>query len=415
MSHVRDVWRLPHDLRDRKPRLPANRHEDARHQREVKCHVAFVAAGAGVAEVLDDIGRPLIGLGQQHAARKLVVHDFADALEERVRLGQVLAIGALALEQVGHRVQPEPVDTEVEPKANDVDHRFLHGRVVVVQVRLVGEEPVPVELAADRIECPVRLFGVDEDDPGVGVLIAGVAPHVVVAVWPVGIVARLLKPRVRLGGVVHHQVGDDADAALVGGVEQRDEIVDGAELGQHLVEVPDVVAAVTQRRVVERRQPDAVDAEPLQVVQAVYESTQITRTVRTGVEERPDQHLVENGVFEPGRVGGQCGGIVEIVGTGVLDHTSFDVTALRRDGARQRLLRRSSIPRCHGYPRRDIGNHARQHAKSVRNQAGGNRIGRQPGHIRADVRPEARPPTSRSRCARRPTWRGRCIAMVSPG
>ena len=30
-------------------------------------------------------------------------------------------------------------------------------------------------------------------------------------------------------------------------VEQRHEIVDGAEFGQHLVEVADVVAAVTQR------------------------------------------------------------------------------------------------------------------------------------------------------------------------
>ena len=50
-----------------------------------------------------------------------------------------------------------------------------------------------------------------------------------------------------VGGVVHHQVGDDPDAAAVGGVEQGDEVVDGAELGQHPVEVADVVAAVAQR------------------------------------------------------------------------------------------------------------------------------------------------------------------------
>ena len=151
--------------------------------------MAFVAAGAGVAEVLDDVGRPLVGLGQQHPAGELVVDDLAAVLEERVRLGQVLAVGALALEQVGHRVQPEAVDAEVEPEAQDVDHRFLHGRVVVVQVGLVGEEPVPVELLAHRVERPVRLLGVDEDDPRVGVLLAGVAPHVEVAVRPVGVAA----------------------------------------------------------------------------------------------------------------------------------------------------------------------------------------------------------------------------------
>ena len=64
----------------------------------MKRHVAFVAAGAGLAEILDDITRPLIGLGQQHPTRKFVVDDFADAFEEGVCLGQILAIGALTLE-----------------------------------------------------------------------------------------------------------------------------------------------------------------------------------------------------------------------------------------------------------------------------------------------------------------------------
>src|SRR3712207_8935539 len=63
----------------------------------------------------------------------------------------------------------------------------------------------------------------------------------------------------RSARVVHDEVGDDADAALVRLVEQHDEVLDGAELGQHGAEVADVVAAVAQRRVVERRQPEAVE------------------------------------------------------------------------------------------------------------------------------------------------------------
>ena len=161
--------RLGQDLRDREPVLPAHGHEDARHQREVERHLALVAADLRVAEVLDHVGRPLVGLGQQHPARVLVVHHLAAALEELVGLGEVLAVGALALEQVGHRVQPEPVDAQVQPEPQDVDHRVLHVRVVVVQVGLVGEEPVPVELAAHRVVGPVRRLGVDEDDPRVRV------------------------------------------------------------------------------------------------------------------------------------------------------------------------------------------------------------------------------------------------------
>ena len=238
--------------------------------------MAFVAAGVGVAEVLDDVGGPLVGLGQQHPAGELVVDHLAAVLEERVRLGQVLAVGALTLEQVRHGVQPEAVDAEVQPEPQDVDHRFLHGRVVVVQVGLVGEEPMPVELPAHRVVRPVGLLGVDEDDARVLVPLTGVAPDEVVAVRAVGITPRLLEPLVRIRGVVHDQVGDDADAAAVGRVEQLDEVVDGAELGQHLVEVADVVAAVAQRRVVERRQPKTVDAKPFQVVEAFGQAAQVT-------------------------------------------------------------------------------------------------------------------------------------------
>jgi hypothetical protein len=93
----------------------------------VERHVALVAADVRVAEVLHDVGGPLVGLGQQHPARVLDVHHLAAALEEGVALGEVLAVGALALEQVGHGVEPEPVDAEVEPEPQDVDHRVLDG------------------------------------------------------------------------------------------------------------------------------------------------------------------------------------------------------------------------------------------------------------------------------------------------
>ena len=62
--------------------------------------MTLVAASAGIAEIFDDVRGPLVGLGQQHPPGELVVDDFADTLEEGVRLGQVLAIGALTLEMV---------------------------------------------------------------------------------------------------------------------------------------------------------------------------------------------------------------------------------------------------------------------------------------------------------------------------
>ena len=78
LAAVRDRRRLLEDLRDREARLAAHRHEDARHHREVEGHVALVAADLRVAEVVDDVLGPLVGLAEQHPAGVLVVDDLAD-------------------------------------------------------------------------------------------------------------------------------------------------------------------------------------------------------------------------------------------------------------------------------------------------------------------------------------------------
>ena len=52
----------------------------------------------------------------------------ADPLEDRVRLGQVLAVGALALDEIGNRVEPQAVDAHVEPEAHDARSRASQHR-----------------------------------------------------------------------------------------------------------------------------------------------------------------------------------------------------------------------------------------------------------------------------------------------
>ncbi len=102
-------------------------------------------------------------------------------------------------------------------------------------------------------------------------------------------------------------------------VQQGDEVIDGAELGQHLVEVADVVATVAQRRVVERWQPKAVDAKPLQVVQLFGQAPQVAGAVGVGVIERAHQHLVEHRALEPRAIVRQRAGVPEVLRGGVLD------------------------------------------------------------------------------------------------
>jgi hypothetical protein len=43
-----------------------------------------------------------------------------------VRLGQVLAVGSFALEQVRHGICPETIDAHIQPEAGDIVHFLLN-------------------------------------------------------------------------------------------------------------------------------------------------------------------------------------------------------------------------------------------------------------------------------------------------
>jgi len=102
--------------------------------------------------------------------------------------------------------------------------------------------------------------------------------------------------------VVHYEIGDHPDPALVRLVDEVPEVVERPVVGVDPEEVGDVVAAVAQRARVRGQQPDAVDPEPLQVVELVGQPAEVAGTVVVPVEEPADVDLVEERVLEPQRV-----------------------------------------------------------------------------------------------------------------
>ena len=104
-----------------------------------------------------------------------------------------------------------------------------HLGVVVVEVGLVVEEAVPVVLLALRVAGPVGRLGVDEDDPGLAPAVVVVTPDVPVGLGVGAVLSGLEEPRVLVRGVVHHHVGDDADAPAVRLLDQLRGVLHGAE------------------------------------------------------------------------------------------------------------------------------------------------------------------------------------------
>jgi hypothetical protein len=103
--------------------------------------------------------------------------------------------------------------------------------------------------------------------------------------------------------VVHDQVGDHPDPPRVRGVDQLLHVVHGPVVGMDVGEVRDVVAAVAQRRGVEGQKPDAVDAQPLQVVELLRQPSKVAHPVPIGVVKPAHVDLVEDRALEPQRLG----------------------------------------------------------------------------------------------------------------
>ncbi len=185
------------------PILAAQRHKEARHNREVERHL-HAGAGAVVvfAEIRQRIFGPLVGLGQQDLARAVALLDgSAQGLDVFNRLWQILTGGSFALIQIRHSIQSKPINPHIQPEEHDLLHLGPHLRVVEVQIGLVAKETMPIVLLRLGVPRPVRLFSIGKYDADIFVLIVRLAPHVPVVLVGFG-VARLLKPGVLVGGVV---------------------------------------------------------------------------------------------------------------------------------------------------------------------------------------------------------------------
>ncbi len=301
LAALRNLRGLAHDVGDGEAVFARDRHVHARHQREVKRHVAFVGV---LAEVLLGVFRPHVGFCQQHAVRVFGIQRGADLAQDGVGFGQVFVGSAGALDQVRHRVQTQAIHAAIQPETHHFQHRVQHGRVIEVQVRLMRIEAVPEVLPGHRVPGPVGFFGIAEDDPRAFVFLVGVRPDVEVALGRAGWrIACALKPGMLIGGVVDHQLGNDADATRMRMRHQVLEVFDAAVIRVHRHVLGDVVAVIAARAGIERQQPDGVHAELGDVIQLGNQPRKIADAIVVGIEERLDVHLVDDRVLVPTLVG----------------------------------------------------------------------------------------------------------------
>ena len=121
-----------------------------------------------------------------------------------------------------------------------------------------------------------------------------------------GIAPRVLEPGVLVRGVIHHEIDEHADAALLGPVRELDEIAERAVAGIDVVIIGDVIAVVALGRGLERHQPEGRDAEAVQVIQAAHQPLEVADAVAIGIHVGADRQAVDHRVLVPEIVDHGC-------------------------------------------------------------------------------------------------------------
>ena len=187
-------------------------HIDARHQGKVERHVTFVA----IAKVGTDIGRRLVGFGQDEAVCVFGINGGADFFDDKMGLRQVFAGCSIAFDQVGNGVHAQRIDAHVEPEPHGFQYLFHHRWVIEVEVWLVGKEAVPIVGLGRIVPSPIGLFRVGEDDVGILVEMIRTGPDVHLARRRAGrSEAGGLEPWVLIAGVIDDQFDQNLHIALV--------------------------------------------------------------------------------------------------------------------------------------------------------------------------------------------------------
>src|SRR5262245_3631836 len=102
-----------------------------------------------------------------------------------------------------------------------------------------------------------------------------------------------------IGGVVHNQINEHANATLLGAMGKIDKIAKCAVARIDAVIVRDVVPVIAMRRGLERHQPNGGDAEAVQIVEPPRQAAKIADAVTIGIHVGADREAINDGILVP--------------------------------------------------------------------------------------------------------------------
>ena len=99
--------------------------------------------------------------------------------------------------------------------------------------------------------------------------------------------------------MVHYQIDEDAHAALLATVGKFDEIGQGAVARIYTAIIDNVVAAIAQRRGLERHKPERGDTDALQIIEAAHQALEVSNAVAICIHISGNRQAVDDRVLIP--------------------------------------------------------------------------------------------------------------------
>ena len=201
--------------------------------------------------VIREVGSRLLhrlnGLAEKQHLPLVGFHALTQALEKVMGFRQPLAACSFGFKQKRNGVQPETIHPSLQPEVHNLQHRFLHRGIGVIQIGLMPQEPVQVVLLRHWVPLPVGGFEMTEQHRGVAVTRRVITPDIhIVFRAALGGPAGPLEPRVQITGVIQHQVENDPHPLVMGRGQKAMKCRQIAEFGMNPGEIRDVVAAIPQ-------------------------------------------------------------------------------------------------------------------------------------------------------------------------
>ena len=250
--------------------------------------------------------------GESVIGRKRLVPHLAKEFPDSLRFHQhivdtgetVVPVGGIIAEHgwlfdIDDGVDAESADPFFHPPPDILIHFLPELRVFPVQVRLLFVKYMQIQLVRAGQFVPAGSAKIGPPvgrKPALRVLVPQIKEF---AVLSVRILAGLSKPLVFIGAVVDDEIHQDRHPSLPCLRDQLLHVLHGAESGIDRVIVGYIITFIRQRRLIDRRQPDDIDAQILQIIQFADNALQISDSVAAHVHKALGVNLIGDFVMPP--------------------------------------------------------------------------------------------------------------------